>query len=288
MMPWISLPGIEQPISAYGLVAAVTAGATLVVGPWWIRRAGRFDEAPIAVLVALLFVVGLLGARAFFVWTHWSLFAAHPVEALRFWGGGRHVAGALAAVAIVAPLVLRAARLSAGRFADAGVPVVAVAVALSRLGCFLHGCCAGTPSSVPWAVHYPAGSGVAALHEMLGLVAPGAASLAVHPLPLYFAIAALAIAVVTAWLVPRKRRDWDVVFVGLVLFGASTWLLEPLRMAYPDELRWYGWTPLRSAAAALAIAGAAGLVATRACSQAAVVRQFARSPATRGAARVRV
>jgi hypothetical protein len=65
-------------------------------------------------------------------------------------------------------------------------------VAVGRIGCHLAGCCFGTATDLPWAVHHDAGSAAFALHAALGHLAPGAASsLGVHPYPLYESLALL-------------------------------------------------------------------------------------------------
>ena len=45
---------------------------------------------------------------------------------------------------------------------------------LTRLGCFLNGCCFGHPAEGPWAVRYPAGSTVHKFQVGAGLIAPEA------------------------------------------------------------------------------------------------------------------
>src|SRR5262249_7293406 len=66
--------------------------------------------------------------------------------------------------------------------------------------------------------------------------APRTAS--IHPLQLYFAAAALAIAATALWLRRRKRYDGQVALVGLVLFSASAAALEFFRADQPLRLYW--------------------------------------------------
>ena len=93
------------------------------------------------------------------------------------------------------------------------------------------------------------------------LVPPDAAWTApVHPLPLYFALAALGITAVTAWLLPRRRWDGQVACTGLFLFGLTSFGLEFLRAGYVRRPVWLGWPVLAWAALGLAVAGAVGLI----------------------------
>jgi len=102
-------------------------------------------------------------------------------------------------------------------------PLVALAlgltllVAIGRIGCHLAGCCFGTPTELPWAVHHAPGTAAFALHAALGHIAPDAAtSGGVHPYPLYESAALGLFALVLPWLARRLRSEGAV----LALTGA--------------------------------------------------------------------
>ena len=93
-------------------------------------------------------------------------------------------------------------------------PLAAVAVgltlvvALGRLGCLCAGCCFGTVSTLPWAVHYGHASAPWLLHRALGLVGDAApTSLGVHPYPLYESLALALWLPVLLWLTRRLRSE---------------------------------------------------------------------------------
>ncbi len=59
-------------------------------------------------------------------------------------------------------------------------------IALGRIGCFLSGCCFGSPTHLPIGVVYGNHSLALFLHKTLGLVGPSAQfSVPVHPIQLY-------------------------------------------------------------------------------------------------------
>ena len=77
---------------------------------------------------------------------------------------------------------------------DAFAFAIPLAHGLGRLGCFLGGCCFGTPTDLPWAVRFPAQSLPYALQMARSEIGPAAlTSLAVHPTQLYELIADLLI-----------------------------------------------------------------------------------------------
>jgi hypothetical protein len=102
-------------------------------------------------------------------------------------------------------------------------PLVALAlgltllVAVGRISCHLAGCCFGTPTELPWAVHHAPGTAAFALHAALGHVAPDAvASVGMHPYPLYESAALGLFALALPWLARRLRSEGAV----LALAGA--------------------------------------------------------------------
>jgi phosphatidylglycerol---prolipoprotein diacylglyceryl transferase len=143
------------------------------------------------------------------------------------------------AVAAAAPLVVRRDGVPVGKFADAIVPIAGMGIALARVGCFLHGCCFGTPCALPWCLAFPRGSESYQLQVDLGLIAPGTEhALPVHPLQLYFAAGGVLITLVGLWLQARKRYDGQVAIVALVLFSASAAWLEVFRADVPQRVYW--------------------------------------------------
>jgi len=112
-----------------------------------------------------------------------------------------------------------------------------VALAISKLGCFLAGCCFGLPSGLPWAVCYDAASPAWHAHLAAGLIGPHAhASLPVHPVQLYQFAGCLAIAV-TAW---RTRKFWrsggSLFIFSMLCYGVLLIITEFLSQPEPSSL----------------------------------------------------
>jgi len=69
---------------------------------------------------------------------------------------------------------------------DAFALAIPLGHAIGRIGCFLGGCCFGSPTTVPWAVRYPSGSLPHLAQIARSEIAPDERmSLPVHPTPLY-------------------------------------------------------------------------------------------------------
>jgi phosphatidylglycerol:prolipoprotein diacylglycerol transferase len=251
------LPVIGVPSYAVMLAAAVLFA--VVVGPAWAARLEGVEVRATRRAVLGLAAAALAGGRLHVVLNYWPHYAAHPATIPMFWAG-LHAGGAIVALAIAIPLVVRRSGIPVGRFVDALVPTFGVGIVLGRIGCFLHGCCFGTLSRLPWAVSFPASSEAFQLHVQSGLIAAGAdRSAAVHPLQLYFAAVGLVVVLVGLWLHRRKAYDGQMALVALVLFSATSAWLEPFRAEVATRIYWGALPQLEWVALALTAASLAGL-----------------------------
>jgi len=166
------LPDWLADIKSYGVMMMIA----FLTGIWMAtRRAMRSQADPDVVLnmglIAL--VTGVAGARIMFVWHYWQdRFAnqANPILAifdirsggLEFWGGPILTIPALI-------IYLRYfAKASTRWYLDITAPSLAWGLAITRIGCFLNGCCWGSlcvsgdashpHAALPWAVRFPYGS----------------------------------------------------------------------------------------------------------------------------------
>lgn len=91
---------------------------------------------------------------------------------------------------------------------DAMAPVIPLALIPYRMGCFLAGCCYGTPTSLPWGVHYPEGWPFFDT------------AIALHPAPIYEMALALACFAFLRWLQHKPDRGVGDVTLAFVLVMA--------------------------------------------------------------------
>jgi phosphatidylglycerol:prolipoprotein diacylglycerol transferase len=120
-------------------------------------------------------------------------------------------------------------------FLDASAPAVALAYAIARIGCFFNGDDFGTVSSVPWAVAYGPATLAFDEHVARGWVdVSTGVSLAVHPVQLYSALAALALFVLLrrADRQPQGRQT-AALMIG---YGVSRFCLEWMRGDFEASL----------------------------------------------------
>jgi len=182
-------------------------------------------------LFALAVPAGSIGSRLLDVLEYWGRYQSVGDVVGRhgssIYGGllaGFAVAWAYAATQGVPPL----------RLLDAGGPVVALGEAMTRIGCFLNGCCYGVPWSGRLAVTFPQESFAFRDQVARGLLASSAPrSLPVHPVhpvQLYSTVVMLGVSLYLLRRFTRRRYDGEVFFAFLVAYGVLRLLVAPLRM----------------------------------------------------------
>lgn len=219
--------------SAAGLVFALGGAADLS------RAAARHGRTAGLVLLASPFLAAVLafvGARAHAMLSSPATVLTAIVEGglweLAIHARQRIAGGLLLAAAFLLWVVPRVSgrRMSGLEVLDTIVPAAGFSMAVGRVGCFLGGCCFGIPTSVPWAVHYPAGSAAYWNHVAQARIVEGAAaSLPVHPLSLYLGVLGL-LAALVALAVRRAEPRPGLPFAAFVAcMSAGRLWLEPMR-----------------------------------------------------------
>jgi phosphatidylglycerol:prolipoprotein diacylglycerol transferase len=117
-----------------------------------------------AILQDLIFylAIGLLiGARLgyvlFYQFAELGEYLNHPLEFIAVWHGGMSFHGGLMGALLAGFLFCRLRRLPAWDVADTVTVTGPVGLFLGRLGNFINGELYGRPSTVPWAMVFPAG-----------------------------------------------------------------------------------------------------------------------------------
>ncbi len=148
----------------------------------------------------------------------------------KFWQGGLAYYGGLIAATGFGVWFLRRERFPVLKGTDMVALGLPLGLFFGRLGCFLGGCCFGSPTDHPLAVRFPPWSAASEAQWRAGdLAGPHLESLAVHPAQLYEAAGCLAIAVALVWLRPRKRFDGQIMIAFVALYAVLRFFLEFIR-----------------------------------------------------------
>lgn len=133
------------------------------------------------------------------------------------------------------------------------------ALAVVRVGCFLAGCCFGTPTEAPWGLTYAEGSFAHGFHLAHGIVEAGAAAPhPVHPIPLYdIAFALLGLALLPA-LGRRLRQPGSLCWAAVGGYAACRFVQDVARANEVEAFA--GLTAVQLACAMAAVAALAWVV----------------------------
>jgi phosphatidylglycerol:prolipoprotein diacylglycerol transferase len=248
-------------VPAYGVALTLAFAFGILIARRRARAVGIDEERVIdACLIAL--ATSLLGARLLWVATHPEVFAgpeAGWLDAINPFGAGRvgfaglsMMGGVVMATASgLAYLAWRGLPLL--RTVDLMMPSALLGEGITRIGCFLNGCCYGHPCDGWFCVAFPPGSGA---HASFGDVA-------VHPTQLYASALGFAGFFALSALWRARPAPGTVFFAFLVWIGAQRVLLDALRFHDPGTI-WlhvgaFGLPSSTLLSAGLAAAGLAGL-----------------------------
>jgi phosphatidylglycerol:prolipoprotein diacylglycerol transferase len=225
-------------------------------------RAAGIDPSKIMYLGVVVIIATLVGARLLFVVLNYRQFAGdllkaiHPYQdgVLRL--GGLVMNGGVVCSAIFVVVFSRWKRMPVLRTLDVVAPSVALGIFLTRIGCFLTGCCYGTPTKMPWGVIFPADSdaGFYQRHKLAELQP-------IHPTQLYSAAYGLAIFVALLVLERKFKRFDGFTALGLLaLYSAARFVVEFFRHYYDESGVLWGLTHNQYLSIALMAGSVVGLV----------------------------
>lgn len=167
-------------IQSYGLCIAIG----LAIAWYFMRRDSRYKTLGLGDqlidIIVYSIVLALAGGRLlyFFVENHTIQTVS---EFFSIWEGGFSLLGTIITLVATLPLLLRWYKIPILPFFDLIAPYAPLLQSISRVGCFLAGCCYGSSTNVSWAVKYTDPGSLAPLYRTI------------HPTQLYSAMLLLGI-----------------------------------------------------------------------------------------------
>jgi phosphatidylglycerol:prolipoprotein diacylglycerol transferase len=212
------------PIRSYGLMMVIG----FALGLWRLIGAARAKDLSVERIYDLALIVllsGIVGSRIVYVLLNPAT-ESWP-DILAVWNGGLSFHGGVVLALLGGYIYVRKTGLPFWTCADLFAPSLALAYAVTRIGCFLNGCCYGAPTNLPWGVRFMEG----------GSLTPPS-----HPTQIYAALANLAIFFILTRLEKLNRPAGFVFFCYLGLYGIYRFPIEFLRAGYSAQVSWLGLT----------------------------------------------
>lgn len=244
-------------LPAYGLLVACGYLAGIL---YIFRKAGPagFKREALSDLIFYSVLSGILGAKLFYAATYWESFgtdflsrAAYLLKSFQY---GFVFYGGLIFGASAFFITARRRKLNALRAADLFAAALALGHAFGRVGCFMAGCCHGSPTSCPISVTFT---------DPASEVNPFYLGVPLHPAQLYEAAGNLAVFFLLNAALRRKLPAGAVLSLYAALYSALRFLMEFLRGDDRGVLR-LGLSPAQLISAAVFAAAAAAFLILKA------------------------
>ena len=223
-------PEIFGVIKSYGLLLALSFVLGMVLS---VHRGKRYrlSSETIMDLVFVVLVSSLVGVRLFFVLTHLDSFDPW-YRAFFLWDGGLTLYGGIIAAIAAVWYVTSRRGIPFLVMADIFSPGVVLGIGITRIGCFLAGCCYGMPTECSCAVHFPAGAPAVRQFGEVG----------VHPSQIY--ASAGGFAVFGLLLLLERFHNFRGATFGrfLILYGVSRFVVDFSRYYEADQVMMFGWS----------------------------------------------
>jgi phosphatidylglycerol:prolipoprotein diacylglycerol transferase len=220
--------GLPLQIRWYGVL--IIGGAMLAA---WLasRRAERrgYDSEDVWNLLLLGLVLGIVGARAYYVAFEWERYAGKPLlEIINPQGGGLAIHGALIGAIVAALIYTRRRKLPLVEWLDICLPTVLIGQSLGRWGNFFNQEAYGRPTSLPFGVTIDQEHRLPPYNNMQQYPA----NTLFHATFLYESIWNIAGLGLILWL-ERRLRGWlrtaDSALFYAIVYGAGRFWIEGLR-----------------------------------------------------------
>jgi phosphatidylglycerol---prolipoprotein diacylglyceryl transferase len=218
------------PIRSFGVMMAFS----FLFGVLYILKISRRDGKPFDQYLTVAYLMifsGLVGARLAYVLFHLEEFDGkwldiiNPFHPGQFGIAGLNLYGGVLLAILATIVYCRIYKIPVLELFDYFAPTLGLGIGVSRIGCFLNGCCFGTPTDLPWGIKFPAGS--------IPTFIFGDAH--IHPAQIYSSIYGFGLFIALHFLLKRRAFVGQVVAVLFMSEAVFRYLIENVRY-YESEM----------------------------------------------------
>jgi len=218
-------------IRSYGVMLAIS----FFIGVYYVSRIAKRENKDFGVYLSLAYIMvfaGIVGARIAYVLFHLEEFAGsnwaasfNPFHSGRIGIAGLNLYGGVILAVICSYIYLRIKKLSVLETFDVFAPTIGLGLAVTRIGCFLNGCCFGTPTDLPWGVEFPA-------HSIPWYVF---GAVHIHPAQLYSSLYGFLLFLFLHWRLKNRQFFGQVVALMFMIEAVFRYAIEYVRY-YENEM----------------------------------------------------
>jgi len=150
-------------IRSYGVMLAIS----FFLGVFYVSRIAKRENLNFENFLTISYIMvfgGVAGARLSYVLFHINEFSGHWLSAINpfhsgsFGIAGLNLYGGIIGAVVCSFIYIRLKKMPVLSTFDIFAPTVGLGLIFTRIGCFLNGCCFGTPTDLPWGISFPEGS----------------------------------------------------------------------------------------------------------------------------------
>ncbi|RKX19787.1 MAG: prolipoprotein diacylglyceryl transferase [Candidatus Zixiibacteriota bacterium] len=220
------------PIRSYGVMLALA----FFIGVWYVRgmtkRDGKSFESFLTIAYIMIFG-GVIGGRLSYVLFHLDEFSNNwsatfnPFANEQFGIAGLNLYGGILLALLGTWVYCKLKDISVLEVLDYFSPALGIGIAVGRIGCFLNGCCFGTPTELPWGISFPVGS---IPYSIFG-------DLHLHPSQIYSSLYGLGLFILLHYLL--KHRKFPGFPVGILLMVESVFRIAIEYVRYYEDAMYF-------------------------------------------------
>lgn len=203
-------------LHAYGAMLALSFFLGIILAS---RRASARAVSPdfIVDVAFAIVLASIIGSRLMYVLFHREEIGGF-IDVIAVWKGGMTMYGGVLAAMAVSWLYARRRHISFLTLADIMAPSLALGLMLTRVGCFLNGCCYGKPTDSFLGVQFPFQNAVGSSFNS-----------PLHPTQLYSSFAGFLVLGILLWLDRRPSARGHLFSMYLMLASSARFILDLFR-----------------------------------------------------------
>lgn len=236
-------------VRSYGVMLAIS----FFLGIFYIYRTSKRMNLDFDLLLTtayIMIIAALIGARLSYVLFHIGEFQGNWLDTINpfhsdgFGIAGLNLYGGILLAIIGTYIYLKVKGLSVLDIFDIFAPTIGLGLIFTRLGCFLNGCCFGTPTDLPWGVSFPEGS---MPFHIFG-------NALLHPAQLYSSLYGLILFMLLHYRLKNRRFPGQVLALLFVVEAVFRYAIEYVRY-YEDAMHvsFLGMNPTYNSLIAIAL-----------------------------------
>ncbi|MFQ5498490.1 MAG: prolipoprotein diacylglyceryl transferase [Candidatus Zixiibacteriota bacterium] len=227
------------PIRGYGLMLALAFLGGILYVKKIIERDGKPFE-PFLTMSYIIIFGGIIGGRLLYVLLHLSDFknnwsaSFNPFASSQFGISGLTLYGGIVLAVVGVWLYCTIRKLSILEVFDYFAAPLGLGIGFGRIGCWLNGCCFGTPTDLPWGVSFSPGSIPFSVFGDLHL----------HPAQLYSSLYGFGLFVLLHFLHKHKQFHGQVIGLLFMLEALFRFAIEAVR--YYESAMYFDLGPIHA------------------------------------------